>query len=216
MTEETKNNLSPESIDRFEGTGLDEIRYWITASLEKFYLDKFRKQIKSRSTGGDLHGALVSPRDQEAGDYHIHANWHVSEKEIYLQVGYLVGTREHDEGEREPFAEEFMDWLGQFFKHETAQGHIHADFRYSLKSRQSKFPLPLKTALEGDAEIDGISLRLPSAPKGVSRIRLTRGKNRWYVEVIADRRITFKGFSPYADVHAFLLVLNTLIEEKKK
>ena len=108
-----------------------------------------------------------------------------------------------------------MEWIGQFFKHETAQGHIHARFEYPLEARQSKFPLPLKTALKGEAEIDGISLKLPSKPEGVSKVRLTQGKTRWYVEVIADRRITFKGFSPYGDVQAILSVIDTLMEEKK-
>jgi hypothetical protein len=113
-----------------------------------------------------------------------------------------------------PFAEEVGEWLGQFFKYSSAQSHMHGHFSYPLASRESKFPLPLKTNIEG-AEVDGIAFRLPSNPGGVGRVRLTQGKDQWYVEVIADRKMTFKGFTPHSDVMVLTAVINTLMEERK-
>lgn len=216
MAEKTKeSSTTPQSIEELSGTGFDEMQYWFVVSRDKFDLEKFRGQLGPTSRNQDSYSILVAPTDPKTADYHIHAGWRIEEKEISFWVQYIHGPKRHEKDEREPYAEQFMEWLGRFFKNETAQAHIHADFEFPLETRQSKFPLPLKTALEGGAEIDGISLRLPVLPSGVSRIRLTQGKTNWFVEVIADRRVKFKEFTPYADVHAFLSVIRTLIEEKK-
>jgi hypothetical protein len=211
---EIKESSTPQPIERLTGTGFDEMHYIISVSRDKFDLEKFRGELGPNAKNRDIYSVLVAPREPKTGDYHIHAGWHIEEKEINFSIQYIIGPKKHESDEHEPYAEQFMEWIGRFFKNETAQAHIHADFEYPLETRQSKFPLPLKTALEGDAEIDGISLRLPALPSGVSRIRLSQGKTRWYVEVIADRRIKFKGFSPYADVQAFLSVTGTLMEKK--
>lgn len=113
-----------------------------------------------------------------------------------------------------PSIEEFGNWFRQFFKYDTTHVHMHAHFSYPLASRSSRFPLPLKTNIE-DAEIDGVSLTLPSEPEGVGRIRITQGDEEWYVEVIADRRMTFKGFMPHPDVKALASMVNTFLEERK-
>jgi hypothetical protein len=88
---------------------------------------------------------------------------------------------------------------------------------FGLGMRRSKFPLPLITAFGpkgNEAEIDGISLKFPSKPEGVASLWLMRWK-RWRVQVAADRRITFKGFSPYEDMRAFISVVQMVIEEEK-
>lgn len=215
MTEEIKNISIPQSIDSLAGTGFHEMHYLIWVGREKFDTEKFRSELGPKSRAVDFFTSPVAPRDPKAGDYHINAGWNIEKDKISFRIEYLPGPKKHEEDEREPYAEQFVEWLGRFFRHETAQAHIHAQFEYPLDAKQSKFPLPLKTALEGDPEIEGISLKLPAKPKGVSRVRLIQGKTLWYVEVVADRRITFKGFSPYADVQAFLSVIGTLMEDKK-
>lgn len=150
-----------------------------------------------------------------ATDYHIHVNFWAEEKDVTIQLGYMGRERTGKaKGTPGPSAEEYGEWLGQFFKYDTTQVHMHGHFSYPIASRQSKFPLPLKTSIE-NAEIDGISLKLPAKPEGVLRVRLTRGEASWYVEAIADRRITFKGFTPHADVKALASVASTLMEESK-
>jgi hypothetical protein len=210
-----ESSTTPQSIERLSNTGFEEMQYWFLVSRDKFDLDKFREQLGPTARNQDAYRILVAPTDPKTGDYHIHAGWRIEENEITFWVKYVLGPKKHEKDEREPYAEQFMEWLGRFFRNETAQAHIHADFEFPLETRQSKFPLPLKTALEGGAEIDGISLRLPALPSGVSRIRLTQGKTNWFVEVIADRRVKFKEFTPYTDVQAFLSVIGTLMEERK-
>jgi len=216
MTKTTKNASAAKSIHRLADIGFQQMEYWIWVTPDKFDSEKFRQSLGPKARDRDSFTTAVAPKDPKAGDYYIVAFWQIEKDEISFRIGYYVGSKEHAEDEHEPYAEQFMEWLGQFFKHETAEAHIHARFKFPLETRKSKFPLPLKTSLEGDAEIDGISLRLPAKPQGVSKVRLTQGKTLWYTEVVADRRITFKGFSPDADVQAFMFVMGTLIEEAKQ
>jgi len=148
VPEEVKGASSPRSIERFAGTGLDGIQYWIWVTTEKFDLEKFRAELKPLAKDSDSLRTVVAPRDPKTGDYHVFVNWHHEKNEITLAIDYSVGPKEHEKDEHEPYAEQFMEWIGRFFKYETAQGHIHARFEYLLEARQSKFPLPLKTALE--------------------------------------------------------------------
>ncbi|MHB1935388.1 MAG: hypothetical protein ACYCOR_02245 [Acidobacteriaceae bacterium] len=202
-------------INSLAALGLEDVYYWICVSLEKFSLDKFlgtfSREVKAEAAGG----VMVSPKDPDVGEYHIRFNWYVEEKEINLRISFMTGTREHDKDEREPYAEEFMQWLGQFFKYESAQSHSHAHFEYPVESKQSKFPLPLKTNLAGDAEIDGISLSLPSRPDGVSKVRMSQGKKVWYVDMVADRKIVFNEFNLQREIEVRTSVLDTLMEERK-
>ncbi len=200
--------------DKLSSYGLDEIRYWIYTSREKFDVAKFRAAVGAKDE--DNYSCVITPHDPAIGYEARMALW-VEEPEITVQLIYSTGAP--SKGKRKvkqpgPYAEEFGEWLGQFFKYETTQSHMHGHFSYPLATRASKFPLPLKTNIE-DAEIDGVSLRLPSEPEGVSRVRLTQGDKEWYVEAVADRRITFKGFIPHVDVRVLASVINTLLEERK-
>jgi hypothetical protein len=220
MTEVVKKSDAQQLLSSLTGTGFEEMVYWIWVSREKFHVEKFFKAIEyagPAQEGAENLAIAAAPKDPKTCKYHIVASWNLEDKdEIGIRIEYSVETKKHErEHEHEPYAEEFMGWLGGFFEHESSQAHIHASFHYPLESRQSKFPLPLKTSLEGDAEIDGISLRLPAAPKGASSMRLTQGAKRWYVEIIANRRIAFKEYSVYTDVQAFLSVVSSLLEEKR-
>lgn len=215
MTTRKTSTAAVAQINRLAALGLEDVHYWICVSLEKFYLDKFlghfSPEVKERAAGT----VMVSPKDPDVGEYHIRFNWNVEAKDMILRILFMTGTRKHDKGEREPYAEEIMQWLGQFFKYENAQSHSHAHFQYPVASKQSKFPLPLKTNLAGDAEIDGISVSLPSKPDGVSKVRMSQGKKVWYVEVVADRKIVFNEFSLHREIEARTSVLETLMEERK-
>lgn len=179
---------------------------------EKFETERFSK------VAGKTHFTIASPKDADKGEYFATLHWEVDDEDgdVAFNLEYTCGTKKHDRGEQEPFAEQIMEWLGRFFKYETAQGHVHARFAYPLESKRSKFPLPLKTPMDGEAEINGIFLRLPTKPKGVTAVRLFRASKEWRIEVVANRRIQFKEYSIYNDVEAFLSVIDTFTEEVKQ
>lgn len=214
MASEKKGTVgASEPIDKLSSYGLDEIGYWIYTSREKFDVQKFRAALGAKDQ--NYYDCTITPRDSSI-DYSVHVAMFAEEEEVTVQLVFSSKEASSKAKGKQagPYAEEFGEWLGQFFKYDTTQGHMHGHFSYPLASRQSKFPLPLKTSIE-DAEIDGVSLRLPTKPEGVIRVRVTQGKQSWYVEVIADRRITFKGFTPHSDVRALASVINTLLEERK-
>lgn len=211
MTEEAKETGSLRFANILAGTGFDDMQYWIWIAKEKFHSGKFSEAIGSSSS------LTASPEDPQRGEFHVKASWGLDEdNEMGFAIGYSAGPGKRRKNEHGPYAEQFMEWLGQFFKYESAEAHIHASFNYPIASRTSKFPLPLKMPIEGKAEIDGISVKLPSAPHGVSSIRLLRGSRDWSVEIIANRRIVFREHSVYHDVQEFVSVIDILLEEKRQ
>src|SRR6267154_5702134 len=183
-------------ISRYD---LDEAHYYIRTSREKFDLRKVFELLGKKGEWRQTWDAVILPRSRSA-DYHLHVHVGVEKDEVNIHAGYLqeeLNPHNHEtsDGGDKVGAEDFMEWLGQFFRHETCNAHMHLHYVYPLASRQSKFPLPLKTSIEGDPEINGISLRLPKEPENVSKVILQQGKSKWFVEAIADRRIRFKGFT---------------------
>lgn len=212
-----QQSAAHKAVDRLASYGLDELHYYITTSRDKFDVKKVFEKLGAK--GQQTCHATVLPKDRST-DYHVHVSIGIAKEEINIHLVYFEeegNPHEHTSGDGgdEVGAEDFMEWLGRFFKHETCQTHIHAHYVYLLASRQCKFPLPLKTSLGGDAEIDGISVRLPREPENVSKVRVTQGKELWFVEMIADRRIAFKKFALYGDVRALASVLDSLMEERK-
>jgi hypothetical protein len=214
---ETKHDAAPVGLT-FKSTHCEEISYRIEVSRDKFDVERFRSSLIGVGKKLDRYGTVCAPKDPKNGDFHLHAEWFIEEDEINFRIDYEEGPKEHEDDEQEPYAEQFMEWLGQFFKNDNAHAHIHAEFVYPLEARKSRFPLPLKTVLgpEGsEAEINGISLSFPSKPEGVGSYWLMRMKKRWRVQLAADRRVTFKGFTPYRDMRAFVSVIEMVMEDKK-
>jgi hypothetical protein len=199
--------------DKLSLYGLDEIRYWLNATHEKFDVVKFRAALGESE---EKYCSAVFAGNDPSLEYGLRiAVW--DEEEVTIQLTYWTiqsGKKKRTVALTEPSIEEFGTWLGQFFKHETTHTHMHGHFSYPLASRASKFPLPLKTSIE-DAQIDGFSLMLPSEPEGVGRVRITQGDEEWYVEVVADRRMSFRGFTPHLDVKALASVVNAFLEKRK-
>jgi hypothetical protein len=162
------------------------------------------------------------PQNKDTADYHIHIAWRTDEDddETRLQVDYHIGPEQIKASQSEPFAERFMEWLGQFVSSGSVSAHIHAEFEYPLEKWQSKlFNLPFKVPYGAGkfAEIDGLELRLPSHPEGVLSIwlQLLFKRGMLGVQLAADRDLTFKGFSPEADVDALASVATSVITEKQ-
>lgn len=200
-------------------SSLHDLYFLISVSQDKFDLQRFREWFRDNFPGSktfekDIHQVSVAPRDDEGGEYHASFSWRVKQEDIEFRVEYLPGPRKHEQDEREPYAEELMQWLGGFFRNDNAHAHLHGRFELPAAKHRSKFPLPFKVSLETEAEIFGISLRLPSKPEGVSTIRISLSRATWYVEAIANRRVVFGGFRPHGDAYALLSTVNLLLEER--
>ena len=217
MANETPHRHRPAQAsmqDELSSYGLDEIKYWIFTSREKFNAAKFRTALGAKD---DKHCECILTSHDPKTTYGLQIAMWDEDREITISLVYSSVVSEKAKRQArhsEPYLEDFGDWLGRFFKYESTQGHMHGHFSYPLASRASKFPLPLKTSIE-DAEIDGVSLKLPTTPQGVVRVRLTQGDEEWFVEVVADRKMVFRGFTPHSDVRALASVVNTLLEERK-
>jgi hypothetical protein len=210
--ERTHRSARAATEDKLSSYGLDEIRYWIYVSHEKFDISKFRAALGVEK---ETYITAVLASADPTVDYMLRIAVWDEKPEITIQLRYSTTSSDKKRVQQTgPQLEEFGGWFGQFFKYESTHAHMHGHFSYPLASRASKFPLPLKMNIE-DAEIDGVSLQLPSEPEGVGHIRLTQGDKEWYVEVVADRRMAFKGFKPHPDVKALASVLNTFLERHK-
>jgi hypothetical protein len=196
--------------------GFKKMLIMMSATADKFDWDGLNRKFGEETR--TVFTSRVTPEYLDKGEYNI--DFFATKKknqDVELSFTYHEGTKEHEKDEVPPYAEQFMEWVGQFFKYENTNAHIHARFEFSTEKKQCKFPLPLKTNIRGDTEdtIDGISLRFGSETEGVSTVRITTSKASFYIELIADRRITFKGYSPDIDVSAFAIALDSLFEEKK-
>jgi len=223
VSDEKTTKPTTKRLGTLASLGLDDVSYLIVVSKEKFELAKFKRAVRPLSefpvelpSSPDAGWHTIYPEHPESLDVYINFSWYTEESEITLMAQYSSDGKRSGKNKSDPHAEKFMQWLGKFFKYESAEAHSHAHFQYLLESKQSKFPLPLKTHLgDGDAEIDGIALRLPSKPQGVSRVRLSQGKKCWFVEMICDRKLIFNDFDPYKDAQAYMPVLDSVMEDRK-
>jgi hypothetical protein len=199
--------------------GCISISYRFKVALEKFDLDALR-----RAMGVDEKVkrafAVCNTRDPNVADYHAHCEWRFREerKEITMEVQYVPGPINRKPQEQEPFADNLMQWVGQFFKHGDANARIHSDFEFeSKRTTLSWFPLPLRTKvadLGGEAILDGISVALPSQPDLVSRFFLSHVKDSVFVGIESERRVKFAEFSMGKELHVERAFSDKLIEVK--
>ena len=194
----------------------EQILYWITFSRDDFDLPKFLDALPFSPDQVDEGAASVAPRDPSVGSYHATMRWRVTADEVRFQFVYHAGPLPHAGEEHEPYAENLMQWLGQFYGSEATTGHAHARLRFSTGARAATFPLSLKAEVPYDGELYGVALRLRSRPQGVSSVRLTRGRSDWYAEVVGERPIVFKDFDPVSDVTEYQVVLNSFLKEVER
>ncbi len=203
---------SSSNTPRVDSLGLHSAVYFIDVALAKFKLSEFRDAVGDKD--GVKSGLSFAPKNPASGEYYVRLQWQLDDKEISAKVEYIAGTKEHAADEIPPFAEDFMEWFGTFFKYPSAETHSHARLRFDREAKRSLFPLPLKTSLRGEPKIDGISLTFPSEPVGISRVRVDMGK-KWFVEVVADKKIRFKTFDIHADIGTYMPTLESIMEDTK-
>lgn len=212
------DNIESSTPLRMQDVRCEYVSYQFRAAFEKFELDEFRRSVQAdKETQRDRR--VCNTKNAETADYHVHFEWRLRTKddEIRIDVGFVAGANPPAAGEIAPFAEDLMPWLGQFFKFGEAHASIHADFVFGSNARQSWFPLPLKTKIMGlnsEAEIDGISVSLPSEPHGVSRIFLSHIKDSVLLGLNSGRRIKFATFDLSKELQIISTVADKLIEAK--
>lgn len=184
--------------------------YFVTVNREAFKLDEFGETF-----GGDIRRektVSAAPRDGAHGLYHVHATWRFRGESIEFRVEHIAGPMTHAANEREPYAEEFMKWLGHFFT-ESVKGHIHARFDYPAKKRRAIFVVPPVHGLSVPVEVTGTRFRLPSKPNGISSLTITELSSRWAVDVIANFDDVFKAFDLQSDLQQLQSTIDLFIEE---
>jgi hypothetical protein len=197
----------------------DSLSYRFRVSLDKFNVGALRSAVHvDEKTKKNFH--VVNTRDPQVADYHAHFEWRIREKqeEITVDIKYVANPVESSPGEQEPFSDNLMQWVGQFFKHGDANAKIHSDFDFDAKTAaHSWFPLPLRTKvanLAGEAILDGISVALPSQPDSVSRFFLSHIKDSVFVGIESQRRINFADFSLNKEIQLERAFADKLIEVK--
>jgi hypothetical protein len=194
--------------------GFEQMLYWISADQTTFELKKFRNALPAPPEEPEDSVLFFASRSGERGAYHALLAWRVKKNDkIELRLEYERGARRHEPDEREPFAEELVPWLGQFFKSEEVTCHRHARFKYPLDKCETRFPLSLASAPPVEAELYGVTFRLPTKPHDASSVRLTRDKKHWYAEVVGESRISFATYSLESDASSAVRVLDLFLQE---
>lgn len=202
----------------------EQIIYWITVSRDEFDVPKFRASVPSLVRDRDDVMVQIASEKNTVGPYHALFGWTIGDEEVDLNIEYYAGPLVEVSGEPPasdtndkdadgPPAESLMLWLGQFFATETVSSHAHARYRYPAPLREATFDLSLAKEAPHGARLYGVALQLPSKPGGVVSVRITRGSSDWYAELIADRDITFRGFSPLAESNALETFLSSFLRE---
>jgi hypothetical protein len=191
----------------------DQILYWIKPSVDDFDVPAFRQALPSAVRERDRAVVSLAPRAGTEGRYHAFFAWVIGPEDVMLRIDYHYGPMEEAVDEHEPYAEELMQWLAQFFNTDSVTAHAHVRLRYSTATHTSKMPLILATEAPTEAELYGVALRLRAKPNGATSVRLTRGQSHWYAEVIGERPVPFAEFTPMDDVIAFREVLAMFVVE---
>jgi len=182
----------------FASAGCEQIDLRYRVSRDIFDWQRFL-QFFGIENEEEAKTASVSCRTLEPDklDYHIHFHWNSSKDSFTLYVSFHVGAFRESEGEREPYAERFMPWLGSFLANDTAHADIHVEFEYKVEGMRSRFPLPIKVNLSKDdleAEVVGIDVLFASAPEGISGAQVRQGKKNLTIELTGTIRTNFSAF----------------------
>jgi hypothetical protein len=186
----------------------------------KFNVESFSEKIDGTQSAGWNTVLLVS-RNPVQDDYHVHVFWEPDDDDpsrTNLQVDYHAWPPEDDDNDKHPVAaENFFDWVSQYFDGTSVNAHIHAEFEYPVEKWQSRIMLlPIRVPFdEKNAVIDGFSASLPSEPQGVDQVWVVWNKKHLKLQLFANRAVHFKGFTPHDDVDAFSAVIRKLIGEKE-
>jgi hypothetical protein len=213
MPEQPNGNALETSI--FERLGCKMASYSFNLLRDSVDLDAFYAAGRISESERNRWGGSCAPKDQASG-YHIHFSGSAREKRVRMTVEYIEGSISARPDEAEPFAENFMNWLGTFIRNPSAHATVFGAFAKSNARWRSRFNLPFKVTLSGlDTEvvIDGISLMLPENASGAKHGWLTRSDKELLANVRLERRITLKDFKLSDELAAIHECIRMFVEE---
>ncbi len=202
-----------------------QVQYGLAASLDKFDLARLKKNIRhtarhsKRLDLGDTWFSAVAPtRNTSRADYHVHCHGHWTKRDFHGTIEYFQGSEKSLRGERGPFAEDIIPWLGQFFKNERATAHVTASFLYVGKKWTPSLPLPMRIPIASPREVKvvGMVANIPMKPEGAYEAFIALRNHTIVVVLQANRPMRFKGFHLYRDVMPLSSVARLFAREIKK
>jgi hypothetical protein len=191
-----------EKTGPFAEAGCSYLDFRFRVARDKFKLADFSESMKSKGLA-DLPSRLTVTcltQFPEKTDYHVHFAWNdIEEKDLELWVSYHNGSLPPREDEKEPYAEQFMQWLGQFFVADSANVEVQGRIGYPSTLRRSRYLLPVKVSIIPgiDTSIDGISIDLPSKPSGIDTARLTVGAKNLALVLSGVVKLSFDKFDVF-------------------
>ncbi|HUP59277.1 MAG TPA: hypothetical protein VNA69_02530 [Thermoanaerobaculia bacterium] len=213
MSEATINASAAVSAGAGIRRDFELLQYWLRTSKVDFDLAKFNGSLSPDDSNADDF-VTVAPRDGERGHYSIVCSWNERGEDVEFTIDFVNEAWRHTTDEQPPYAEDFIRWLGQFFRHPSVRTHLHARFRFPIDARDTTFPLILTTGLPNGAQLNGVSIKLADDPEGVLTVQMLRGQSEWYADVASERNMTFSEFSPYVDIDASVAVLRDFLAER--
>jgi hypothetical protein len=206
------------SAARFAEVGCRAIDFRFLVAKDKFKLADFTAAMKCNNQTPARLSVSCATQSPEETDYHTHFAWtEADKKEVELWVSYCVGSVTPRSGETEPYAEQFMGWLGKFFVNGSANAEVQGRFRYSIADRQSRYLLPVKVVIVPglDTAINGISIDFPSRPNGIDLARLVAGTKNLTVFLGGTAKVRFDQFDVYEHLHNLSELAQALTDSRK-
>jgi hypothetical protein len=214
-----QTQVATEAVRIFVDSHCDSVSYSVHLKEADFDQSAFLKQIGADPDKIEGYRANSHSGNKNLqSDFHVHAAWRLKNKVLKLDIEFVRGAIKPTPDEKEPFAEEFISWLEQFLTNKKIEFRVGADFTYKPSERQSKFPLPLKTSVGPNVElnIDGISFTLTDKTEAIDKGWLTQTSTKILVHVVAGRIADLSAINPKEDIKKLSRALDTMLEEKKQ
>jgi hypothetical protein len=211
-----------EEMDRsgqFAEVGCNSLDFHFRVAKDKFKSEEFLESMRTKGFNNlPQRWATTCLTQSLEADYHVHFGWNeTEEKQLELWASYHRGHFPRQEGEKEPYAEQFMQWLGQFFVGDYANVDIQGRFGYPNDVRNSRYLLPVKVSIVPglDTTIDGISIDFPSRPNGIGTARITVGIKNLTIVFSGLVKLKFDDFNVFEHLSNLSVLASSLTDVRK-
>jgi hypothetical protein len=207
----------------FSALHCERVDYELSVSFDKFNFKEFTATASLFSgmplekDSGGLR-SVVTTRDQEHTDYHVHLSCRWRKQMFRASLGYVEGALKPDPSATEPFAEDVMAWLGRFFNNGQVSADVDAKFYYPRKNLRLLLPMPMRIPVISrhevlpEVEVFGMAVNLPTKPEGAYEVYTTLLSDAILLSVTAERTVKFAEFDLRRDLTALSSVSKVFLE----
>lgn len=179
-------------------------------------IDLFNSKEFFKATGVKVNErweTVIEAKNHRTG-YHVHFKGRIKGQNARLTIEYWDGAIDRAQGEKEPFAESIMQWLGSFVRPPSARAFVMVRFEKPTNLWKSRFNLPFKVTMSDDVEvtIDGVSLVLPKNKFGAVSGFLARSEQVLHVSVQLARPVEFATFDIRKEINRFNESIKMFVE----